>query len=373
MRLPWEKEPIGNCEYAITSECPDPQCGCHPKIAPRLLLLGGAGFVGANLAVYFAERGYNVMAMDNLVRRGSEFNLSRLRDAGVAFRHGDVRCVEDWPQNDFDVVLDTAAQPSAIDGYDNPLYDLTNNTTSVFNTIEYCRTHRAGLIFWATNKVYPASAINGRVLTYEPTRIMLDKAIDESCPLDGGDRSIYGATKVAADLIIQEYADAFDIPAVVNRFSCLSGPYQWGKTEQGWLAFWVIAHRLHIPLTYFGYEGKQVRDALFMPDICTLIEKQIDGIIREGKGGVFNVGGGWDNAVSLVEATEICREMTGTGLPITHESIPRRADFACYISNIDKVCKAYNWEPRVCIREGFYQIDKWVCDNIATIEEVISL
>ena len=349
MRLPWEKDNA------------------------RILILGGAGFIGANLAVYFAERGCYVTCMDNLVRRGSEYNLPRLRDAGVVFRHGDIRCREDWPQNDFDIVLDTAAQPSAIDGYNNPLYDLTNNTTSVFETLEYCRKHHAGLIFWATNKVYPASAVNGRCLSYEPTRIMLDKPIDELCPLDGGDRSIYGASKVAADLIIQEYADAFGIPAVVNRFSCLSGPYQWGKTEQGWLAYWVIAHHLRIPLTYFGYQGKQVRDALFMPDICTLAEKQIQKIMTQRQGGVFNVGGGWDNAVSLVEATAICQDLTGNRIPISMQNEPRRADFACYISNIDKVSREYNWEPQVGIREGFEQIDDWVVAHLDTIKEVVSL
>lgn len=140
----------------------------------NVLITGGAGFVGANLATHLVQQNHQVTTLDNLVRRGSEFNLPRLKDAGVTFQHGDVRCPEDWPRGNFDVVLDTAAQPSAIDGYDRPMYDLTNNLQATFHVLEYCRKTDTGLIFWSSNKVYPQKMVH----QYAAAPAMQDIGID---------------------------------------------------------------------------------------------------------------------------------------------------------------------------------------------------
>lgn len=331
----------------------------------QILITGGAGFVGGNLAVYLAARGHSVCVMDNLVRRGAELNLLRLRDAGVQFHHGDIRCPEDYPSFEADVVLDCAAQPSAIDGYENPTFDFTNNTVSVLHTLEYCRNAGAGLIFWSTNKVYPAHAVHDRTIMETRTRYASSRPIDETTPLDGGDRSLYGASKVMADLMIQEWADAFQIPAIVNRFSCLAGPWQWGKSEQGWVAWWLIAHRLGLPLSYIGFKGKQVRDVLFIDDLCRLIEKQIASLVPGPQ--VFNVGGGPINAISLLECTDIVQDLTGCTVPMTTEEEARRADFCVYISDIHRVQKAFDWEPLTLVEGGLEAIDRWVVDNLDTL------
>jgi len=334
----------------------------------KVLITGGAGFVGANLALYLSESGYEVTALDNLVRRGSEYNIERLKNNGVTFIHGDIRNKEDLVGIRADVVLECAAQPSAIDGYNNPRYDFTNNTFAVMNLLEFCREQGAGLIFWSTNKVYPLSSImKGRIIEMQD-RLVSDHLIDENTPLDGGDRSLYGCSKVMADLMIQEWADAFDIPAVINRFSCLAGPWQWGKSEQGWVSWWIIAHRLGLPLQYIGFRGKQVRDVLFIPDLCRLIERQIETITPGAK--VYNVGGSHYSSMSLVECTQIAQKITDNVVPISYTLEARRADFPVYISDTTKLERELGWYPKVFIEEGMEQIDRWVVDNIDLLAQL---
>jgi len=158
-------------------------------------------------------------------------NLERLRAAGVTFRHGDVRCAEDWQDLKADFVVNAAAQPSAIDGYANPTLDVNVNTMGVLQALEFCRREDAGIVQFSTNKVYPVHAVNDRPIIQSTHRYECSEPVGEDCPLDGGDRSIYGVSKVMADLMIQEWADAFQMPAIINRCSCLAGPWQWGKCE----------------------------------------------------------------------------------------------------------------------------------------------
>jgi len=334
----------------------------------KILVVGGAGFVGSNLAVHFARQGYDVAVMDNLVRRGSEFNLSRLANEGIVFRHGDARCVEDWKGLKADVVLDTAAQPATTAGYGNPRYDITNNTFAVLNTLEFCRDQDAGLVFWSTNKVYSCQAVHDQNIREWDERFDSEWDITEECSVDGADRSIYGTSKIMADLMIQEFADAFQMPAVVNRCSCLAGPWQWGMADQGWVAWWVIAHVLGIPLNYIGFGGKQVRDVLFIDDLCNLVQRQVEMLAPGAR--VFNVGGGRKLAMSLIECTNYMHEILGVSVPITSVP-PRRADFSCYISNISKVSQTYDWYPDVGLRDGLEKIAAWVKKNESMIASLI--
>ncbi len=335
----------------------------------RILITGGAGFAGANVAVYLATRGHNVTVLDNLARRGSEHSLSRLGAAGVDFRHGDVRCPEDWSGLKADFVINAASQPSAIDGYGNPSFDFEVNTVGVLRALEFCRRQDAGIIQFSTNKCYPVSAVNNRPIIKLADRYECREPVDESCSLDGGDRSIYGASKIMADLMIQEWADAFQMPAIVNRFSCLAGPWQWGKCAQGWVAWWVIAHRLGLPLKYIGFEGRQVRDVLFVDDLCRLLEMELDTARPGGPGEqVFNVGGGQENALSLRQCTVLVRQQTGCKVPIVTEEQPRRADFHWYVSDTSKVRQQLGWWPMIHLEEGLEQIDAWVVDNLGLLK-----
>ncbi|MBI2298765.1 MAG: NAD-dependent epimerase/dehydratase family protein [Armatimonadetes bacterium] len=349
----------------------------------KVLITGGAGFVGANLACYLSEHGHKVTVMDNLVRRGAELNLPRLKSHGVKFVHGDVRSAEDFvamPQ-DTEVVCECCAQPSAIDGYANPLFDINNNTIGLLNTLEYARRCGSGLIFWSTNKTYAGEHINKLPLVERETRWEWDRAaiaaeyganlpagfdpefgFSADFTVDGHDHSIYGLSKIMADLACQEWSDAFGVRTVINRFSCLAGEWQFGKSAQGWVAWWAIAFRFGLPLKYIGWEGKQVRDALFIEDICRLVEREMT-MLDALSGRVFNVGGGRDVTLSLREATALMERVYGHSAPVHYEEDPRKADHCVYISDTRQVTAATGWRPQVGVEEGYERIIRWVRDH----------
>lgn len=348
----------------------------------NILIIGGAGFVGSNLAYHFNNKGNHVTVMDNLVRRGVENNLPIFRQKGIEFVHGDIRNKEDFDNlsGKFDVILECAAQPSAIN-YANPIFDITNNFNGVLNVVEYARKIGAGVIFWSTNKCYTGEVVNQVPFVKAGDRYIwddekyqlegwtLDRGFSEKLSVDGKDHSIYGVSKIAADLLIQEWADAFDVPSVINRFSCLAGPNQWGKAEQGWVTWFAIANELGLPLTIFGWGGNQVRDYLFAEDICRLIEKEIEQL-QQHRGEVFNVGGGVLHSVSVNEAIKFLEKNYKPWSDIITVNEERRADQAIYITDITKVTETFDWKPEVSLKEGYAKVFEWIQENKAILEKL---
>lgn len=342
----------------------------------NILITGGAGFVGSNLAIYFRQKGHYVTVMDNLVRRGSELNLNEFQDWGIDFIHGDVRNKEDFEHLKYkpEIILDTAAQPAACTGYDNPTFDITNNYLGLLNVLEYARDCKAGLIFWSTNKVYDGNLVNALSVREGKTRwnTSMDwRGFGESTSIDGGCHSIYGLSKVCADLTCQEWAKSFKMPVIINRWSCLAGERQFGKSEQGWVAWFVMAGIFNLPVNLYGWQGKQVRDVLFIKDICELIEKQIAHIHEPGLcGQVFNVGGGMGNNVSLLECISQIENILGKKIKSHYVDEVRKADQCVYISDITKVRNTFNWMPQVKMEEGLIQIIDWVEKNADKLQRL---
>jgi CDP-paratose 2-epimerase len=337
----------------------------------KILIIGGCGFVGSNLALYFKDLGHTVTVMDNLVRRGSEFNMQEIVQHGIKYIHGDIRCKEDFVQLGIqDIVLECSAQPSATDGYDNPEFDFTNNTVGLYNVLEYARKYAHGLIFWSTNKVYSGDKINALPVIEKETRYEWAdkeyKGINENFSIDGGQHSIYGMSKAMSDLAVQEYHDAFGLSVIVNRFSCLAGPRQFGKCAQGWVAWFVIAAMFKLPLNIIGWKGKQVRDVLYIDDVCSLIASQIMSIDNVA-GKVYTVGGGKKNAVSIVEMINIINNTVDSNLILNRVVGPRKADHCVYISDISSVKNDFDWEPRINIESGIINIKHWTEENYEKI------
>jgi len=336
----------------------------------KILITGGAGFVGGNLARYFSDKA-EVIVMDNLVRRGSEINIKTF-DNKIKFFHGDIRNKEDFrllPK--VDVILDTSAQASAITGYDNPRFDFTNNTFGVLNCLEKAREDDAIFIFWSTNKVYSADKVNMNTRELKTRHEFncdnkrgfdIDYGINEDLGIDGNDHSIYGVSKAMSDLMVQEYGNAFNVRTIVNRFSCLAGQGQFGKSEQGWVSWWVLSFMFNLGLEYIGWSGKQVRDVLFIDDLCRLIDMQIENI-NDISGEVFNIGGGIKNTLSLIEATELMKDKFNKDNNTTIIDEPRKADHCVYISDIRKIKNAIGWEPETSISDGFDKIIEWTNKN----------
>ncbi len=353
----------------------------------KVLITGGCGFLGSTLALHLREKGHDVVAMDNLVRRGSESNIPRLQKHGVAFVHGDVRCVEDFAglPSGIELICDASAQPSVVSGYTNPMFDLTNNTLGVFNVLEYARERRCPMIFCSTNRIYSADRINALPRRAGATRLEWDRAawqkllpesrpqgfdpehgVSEEFSLDGAGRSIYGVSKLMADVVCQEYADAFGIPIFLNRLGVISGAGQFGKIDQGWVVWWAVACWFGLPLKYIGWGGKQVRDILFIEDVCRLIDIEI-GEIGKKRSGVYNAGGGAANSLSLLEATQYVEKHSGRSMSITHEPNARKADTVIYITDNRKVERELGWKPQVSLAQGLDSILSWVKENEAEL------
>jgi len=353
----------------------------------HILAIGGLGAVGNNVSRYMVERGHKVDVMDNMVRYGVHHNLDDFKKLGINFYHGDVRCVEDFNRlpGSYDVVIEMAAQPSACDGYANPLYDYTNNTAGLLNTLEYIRKGNANsLIFFSTNKVYSANAVNLVLGDEKDTRFEFSDfhnyegfdskyGFNENLTLSGNEKSIYGASKAAADIFVREYSQAFGMKAIVNRCSCLYGLQQWGKPEQAWLVWWMIAAHLGLPVEYIGWKGKQVRDVLFIGDLCRLLEKQMT-VLKDSPfrnyDNVFNVGGGMQHTLSLIEATNIVEKISKKKMNISHVDVERKADHCVYVSDIRHVSKEFDWIPMVNPVEGYKKINQWVKYNKKILESM---
>lgn len=350
----------------------------------RVLVTGGAGFVGANVAVHLAGAGRDVVALDNLRRRGSELNLPRLATAGVSFVHGDVREASDVAAvGPVDALVECSAEPSVLAGVDGGLdYLVHSNLVGAYNCLEHCRAHGAQVVFLSTSRVYPHTRLSAVKLDEAGTRFAASAAqeqpgvgpngVSEDFPLDGP-RTFYGATKLAAELLVAEYAHVFGLRTVVNRFGVIAGPWQMGKVDQGIVTFWLAAHRFGRSLSYLGFggSGKQVRDLLHVDDAAELIARELDDPDLFA-GAVVNAGGGAVGSVSLLELTALCRESTGRETPIAASSETRAGDVPWYVSDCARLRELCGWQPSRTPAQIVADVDAWVEANEAELRRVLA-
>ena len=347
------------------------------------LVTGGAGFVGSTLALALKSRHHDmqVVALDNLHRRGSELSLARLRAGGVRFVHGDIRIPEDVASaGPFDLLLDCSAEPSVLAGIgESPAYVTQTNLLGTLNVLEAARRHGACLLFLSTSRVYPIEPMRQIPLVEAESRFEID---DTRCALPGlsaagiaedfpvtGPRSIYGTTKLASELFVVEYANGYGVPAIIDRCGVLAGPWQMGKVDQGIVAHWVVSHFFGRPLCYIGYggSGKQVRDILHVDDLVALVERQLK-VLPSARGEIYNVGGGRAFSVSLLELTELCRRATGKTVEIQPVVEVRAADIPVYLSNTERVRRAFEWIPVHAPESIVTQIAQWVSKHARELE-----
>lgn len=352
----------------------------------RILVTGGAGFVGSSLAIEFKRDNpsFHVVALDNLKRRGSELNLSRLREAGVEFRHGDVRNREDLDlPSGFDLMIECSAEPSVLAGYDgSPDYVLNTNLVGTLNCLEAVRRHKAAIVFLSTSRVYPISLISRLPFVETATRFEVAndghtpgasaRGISEDFPLHAA-RSLYGTTKLASELLVLEYIDMYGIRGVINRCGVLTGPWQMGKIDQGVVVLWVARHLYGQKLSYIGFGGmgKQVRDILHIQDLYRLITTQINNW-KAFNGQTVNVGGGRGVSVSLCELTELCRASTGNTIEISRVSETRSADIPWYLSDCTKLGSLCDWTPRITAEQIVREITTWINDHRQTLQPILA-
>jgi CDP-paratose 2-epimerase len=336
----------------------------------KVLITGGCGFIGTNLALERLARGDQVRVYDNCSRAGTERNRAHLESLGEAsldLVDGDVRDADETIKAaaDADVIFHLAAQVAVTASVADPAEDLDVNVRGTFNVLEAVRAlptaNRPALLFTSTNKVYGCmediSVVEqGQRHEYATA----PEGIAESQPLDF--HSPYGCSKGAADQYVRDYARIYGLRTVVFRMSCIYGPRQWGTEDQGWVAHFLISAALGRPVTIYG-DGKQVRDVLYVDDLVEAFLRAVDGI-DSVSGEVFNLGGGPRNTISLLELLDWLA--TRAPRPVaTRFDDWRPGDQRVYVSDVRKARTQLGWEPRVAVTAGLEALWGWVNEHRA--------
>lgn len=352
----------------------------------KILITGGCGFVGSNLAIIFKSKypDYHIIAFDNLKRRGSELNIQRLKERNIEFIHGDIRNPEDFDSiGELNSIIDCSAEPSVLAGLNNtPNQTININLVGTINILNLAIKKKASFLFLSTSRVYPIKFLNEIKYHEDTTRFQISpeqvisglspKGISERFPIDGF-RSLYGASKLSSEIIIQEYIEFFNLKAVINRCGVIAGPNQMGKVDQGVTVLWVARHFWKKPLGYFGFggQGKQVRDVIHIEDLVKLIDIQIHNMV-EYNSKTFNVGGGNDVSFSLCELTEHCAEVTGNKIKIDSVPETRVADIPIYITDNSLIESTVNWKVERSVKDIVSDIFTWIQKNEKLLKPILN-
>jgi CDP-paratose 2-epimerase len=338
-----------------------------PLLPGRVLITGGAGFIGTNLAARLLGGGRQVVIYDNLSRPGVEGNIDWLRGEfgnRLVLVEGDTRDAEPLAQAvaGSSEVFHFAAQVAVTTSLADPIEDFEVNLRGTLNLLEAIRAqrHPPGLVFTSTNKVYGALDdidLEQAGSRYRPADAVLHaRGIGESRPL--AFHSPYGCSKGGADQYILDYTRSFGIPAVVLRMSCIYGPHQCGNEDQGWVAHFLIRARDGEPITLYG-DGRQVRDILYVDDLVDamqLCQRRMDVL----RGHAFNMGGGPRHTTSLLELIERIGRLDARA-PEVGFADWRVGDQRWYVSDTRAFEAASGWHPGVGVEEGVRRLHDWLC------------
>jgi CDP-paratose 2-epimerase len=331
-----------------------------------VLVTGGCGFIGCNLADRLAGRGNEVIVLDNLARAGVRENAQWLKSRygeRVNIVIADIRepiSVIDAVR-EASAVIHLAAQVAVTDSVADPLADFEINARGTINVLEAVRLHNpsAPVLFASTNKVYGRLIDDRQILRadqrYQPASPLLADGISENAPLDF--YSPYGCSKGTADQYVRDYARVFGLQTVVLRMSCIYGPRQFGTEDQGWIAHFLLSALRGDRLTIYG-DGYQVRDALHVSDAAEAWLAALDHIALV-RGRTFNLGGGPSNAVSLRELIALLRELTGNDISYSFADW-RPGDQPWYVTDARALSAALGWQPKTPLREGLISLHEWL-------------
>ena len=352
----------------------------------KILITGGCGFVGSSLAISLKKKynQYSVKVIDNLKRRGSELNLTRLKSHGIEFNHGDIRFRQDLNQiKEVDFIIDAAAEPSVQAGLDgSPDYLIETNFMGTYNTLEFSKMCNSKIIFLSTSRVYSIPALESIEYNNGDERFLISqnqtiRGVSETGITESFDvssyRSLYGTTKLASEMLVQEYNALFGLHTVINRCGVLTGPWQMGKVDQGFIVLWLAKHLWKGELSYVGYggSGKQVRDILHVHDLFRLVDWQMHNM-EKVNGGVYNIGGGIHSSVSLKELTDFSASLTGNKISIKSIYQNRKADIPIYVTDYSKITSLSGWQPTYAVSEILQDILDWMQKHEAMLRPILS-
>lgn len=342
----------------------------------KVIITGGAGFIGVNIAEYFAQKDNDVVLFDNLSRVGTEENIKWILNKfpKIEFIKGDIRSVDDCNKlfqnhNDALLIIHLAGQVAVTTSVINPRDDFEINALGTFNILESIRKYSPNsvIIYSSTNKVY--GEMKGISISEQDGHYIyenISRGISEDMTLDF--HSPYGCSKGSGDQYFHDYSRIYNLKTVVFRQSCIYGYHQFGIEDQGWVAWFTIASVINQPITIYG-DGKQVRDVLFIDDLNNAYDKAYRHI-KKTSGQVYNIGGGPDSTLFLLELLNYLEEFIGKKIEVSFSDW-RPGDQKVYVSNIEKARKDFGWAPEVSVEQGLRKLFDWVYENQSMIKSKI--
>jgi CDP-paratose 2-epimerase len=341
----------------------------------RLLITGICGFVGSTLARVLSESqpsgdAISIFGVDNFSRPGSETNRHELKQRGIKIYHRDLRVAADLEAlPEFDWVIDAAANPSVLAGVDGKTSSrqiLDHNLASTINLLELCKRHKAGFILLSTSRVYSIPALAGLPMIEQNGGFGLDTArpLPAGVSIEGINEdfsvappvSLYGASKLASELLALEYAETFGFPVWINRCGVLAGAGQFGRADQGIISFWINSWLRKRPLNYIGFggHGHQSRDALHPRDLVPVLHKQF-AFQGTAPARIFNFAGGVENTFSLLQLSRWCAGKFGEH-NVAADHAPRPFDIPWMVMDSRRARTFWHWEPQTKLTEIFDEI-----------------
>tara|TARA_Y100000590_G_C15557284_1_gene953333 strand:- start:139 stop:1164 length:1026 start_codon:yes stop_codon:yes gene_type:complete len=339
----------------------------------KILITGGCGFVGSNIAIYLKRKipKVKINSLDNLSRKGSEINCARLKKYKIKnykYSVSDFNKIKKLPKHN--LIIDCCAEPAIEISKSEVDRVFDTNLIGTFNLLKKCVKDKSKIIFLSSSRVYSIALLNktkGNLKKY--TKI---KSLKKNEMSTDGPKSIYGFTKFASEELIKEYAYLFNIRYIINRLGVISGPWQFGKQDQGFVSLWIWRHLNKKNLSYIGFGGKgyQIRDVIHIHDVCKLVHKQIKQFAKKNNI-LLNVGGGTKNAISLKDLTRKCEKITSNSIKFKVKKNTSIYDIPYYVTDNSKVSNLYKWKPEKSIDDIIKDTHLWMKLNLDKLKNYI--
>ena len=337
----------------------------------KILITGGCGFVGANIALFLNSKGYKIESLDNLSRKGSNYNLSLLKQNKIKNYKIDIsnyKKLSKLPK--YDLVIDCCAEAAVEVSRKNIDKVINTNLIGTLNVLKKVKQDSSKILFLSSSRIYPINESNKLIKSnLIKKKIIQKKMFGEKDNIQGA-KTIYGLTKLTSEMLIEEFAYAFKIKYLINRCGVISGPLQFGKQDQGFVSLWVWNHLNKKNMKYIGFGGNgfQLRDVLHINDLCELILKQIKKF-NEINNKLFTVGGSWKSNTSLKELTKICEKITNNKIVFKKVKKTSIYDIPYYISDNRLVSNVYKWKPKNNIFNVVNDVYLWLKKNKSKLKK----
>ena len=337
----------------------------------KILITGGCGFVGSNLALFLKKKGFTVHTLDNLTRKGSTYNSNLLKKQKIKnykINISNIKKIKSLPK--YDLILDCCAE-AAVEISKNDFDKVINtNLIGTINILKKSKNDKSKIIFISSSRIYPLEEMNKVIKNKNlKSKIKISKMFSEKDKIIGP-KTIYGLTKLCSEMLIEEFSYEYKLKYLINRCGVISGPLQFGKQDQGFVSLWIWRHLNKKKLSYIGYGGygNQIRDVLHIDDLSELILLQIKNINKINNK-LFTVGGSKTSYTSLSQLTKLCQKITGNKIKMGKVSKTSSYDIPYYLSDNTHVSNTYRWKPKRNINQVVMDTFLWLKKNKPIIKK----